>query len=116
MAMTQAQIQEELARLRELEAALRGQAATMTSADKIKALEDAQPHVKPKTKQAEALLQSGYGMTVAKAETIIKERKTDPALWPLERAEAAQAMLDAYNATTLQPSSPRAGWHRTRGV
>ena len=116
MAMTQAQLQTELARLHELEAALLGQAATMTSAEKILALEAAQPHVKPKTKEAEALLQSGYGMTVAKAETVIKERKADPALWPLERAEAAQAMLDAYNAPTPKPSSTRAGWHRTRGV
>ena len=108
-------IQNELGRLKALEAALLHQAASMTSEDKIHALEAAQPHVKPKTPQMEALLQAGYGMTIAEARTIIKERKENPVTWPLEEARKAQAMLEAYEATP-QVISKRQGWRRTRGV
>ena len=115
MAMSLTQIQQELGRIKQLEAALLNQAAGMTSEDKIRALEAAQPHVKPKTAQMEALLQAGYGMTVAEAKTILKERKDNPAMWPLEEARKAEAMLAAYEATPVVIST-RAGWHRTRGV
>ena len=116
MTMSLTQIQSELGRLEQLRAALVGQAAQMTPSDKIKALEDAQPHVKPKTPQAEALLQVGYGLTVAECKAIIKERDANPVTWPLEEYRKAQAMLAAYNTETPQPSSTRAGWHRTGGA
>jgi len=118
MGMSLAQIQSELGRLEQLRAALIHEAGSMTNADKIHALEAAQPHVEPKTIQAEALLQSGYGFTVKEAETIIKERDADPVRWPLEEYRKAQAMLQAYHAKPEQrkPSSTRAGWRRTRGV
>ena len=114
--MTLTQIQSELGRLEELRAALLGQAEQMTDEDKIHALEDAQPHVKPGTIEAEALLHAGYGLTVKECETIIKEREADPVRWPLEEARKAQAMLAAYNAKNFQPSSSRSGWHRTGGI
>jgi len=118
MGMSLAQIQSELGRLEELRAALVGRASSMTNADKIRALEAAQPHVEPKTVQAEALLGAGYNLTVKEAETIIKERDADPVRWPLEEYRKAQAFLQAYHAKPEQrkPSSTRAGWHRTRGV
>ena len=116
MAMTYTQIQEEMGRLAQLQAALSGLKEKMTPDDKIKALENAQPHVKPKTVQAEALLQAGYGLTVAECKAIIKERDADPVTWPLEEYRKAQAMLAAYNTETPQPSSTRAGWHRTGGA
>ena len=109
------QIQTELGRLEQLRAALLNQAAHTTNEDKIKALEKAQPHIKPKTVQMEALLQAGYGMTVEEAKTILKERKENPVAWPLEEARKAQAMLAAYEATP-QVISTRAGWRRTKGV
>jgi hypothetical protein len=110
--MSLSQIQTELGRLEELRAALVHQATGMTDQDKIRALEDAQPKVKPKTAQAEALLQSGYGLTVKESEAIIKERDANPQTWPLEEYRKAQAMLAAYNATSRQPSSTRRGWQR----
>ena len=113
--MTQQEINKKLAELEELRSALLHSAASQSSADKIKALEAAQPHVKPKTAQMEALLQAGYGMTVAEAKTIIKERKENPVTWPLEEARKAEAMLAAYEATP-QVISTRQGWRRTRGV
>jgi hypothetical protein len=112
--MSLTQIQAELGRLEELRAALVGQARHATNADKIKALEDAQPHIKPKTAQLESLLQAGYGMSVAEAKTVLKERAEDPARWPLEEARKAQAMLAAYEATP-QVISKRQPWRRTRG-
>jgi hypothetical protein len=116
--MSFAQIQSELGRLEQLRAALIHETATATSEDRIRALEAAQPHIEPKTIQAEALLQSGYGISVKEAEAIIKERDADPVRWPLEEYRKAQAMLQAYHAKPEQrrPSSTRAGWRRTRGV
>ena len=113
--MTLAEISQKLGELEQLRAALIHQADGATSADKINALEAAQPHVKPKTPQMEALLQAGYGISISEAKTIIKERKENPAAWPLEEARKADAMLAAYEATPTV-SSTRAGWHRTRGV
>ena len=113
-AMSLTDIQRELGRLETLRAALIHEAGSMTDADKIKALEAAQPHVKPKTPQMEALLQAGYGITVDEAKAILKERKENPAAWPLEEARKAQAFLAAYEATP-QVISKRAGWKRSRG-
>ena len=111
-AMSLSQIQNELGRLEELRAALVHEPTGMTNADKIKALEEAQPKVKPKSVELEALLQTGYDLTVKEAESIIKERAANPQAYPLEEARKAQAMLAAYNATNPKPSSTRQGWRR----
>jgi len=116
MSMTYTQIQTELGRLEQIQATLIGQAEQMTNDDKIRALEAAQPHVKPKTPQAEALLQAGYDLSVKECEAIIKERDANPVAWPLEEYRKAQAMLAAYNTPTPKPSSTRRGWHRTGGA
>jgi len=109
MTMSLAQIRKELGRLEKIRATLVGQATKMTPSDNIKALEDAQPHVKPKTPQAEALLMAGYGLTVEECGKIIKERDANPVAWPLEEYRKAQAMLAAYNTKTPTPSSNRTG-------
>jgi hypothetical protein len=90
--------------------------ASSQPADPITALEQAQPKVLPGTPEMEALLQAGYGMSVAEAQKIIKERDENPVAWPLEEYRKAQAMLAAYNATPKQrqPSSTRKPW-RIRG-
>ena len=105
------EIQAELGRLKKLEAALLQQQAGMSSQDKIRALEAAQPHIDRKTPEMEALLQAGYKMSIATAKKIIKERDENPQTWPLERYEQAQAMIAAYEAgkAELQPSSTRPG-------
>jgi hypothetical protein len=115
--LTEKELREKLAQLEQLREELLGQAAELTSAERIKALEDAQPKVKPGTPEMETLLSTGYkGMTVERANTIIEERKKDPQAWPLERAEEAQAFLDAYNAKDRKPTSDRRGWKRTRAI
>jgi len=115
MTMSLADIQKELGRLESLRAALIHEASGATSADKIRALEAAQPMVKPKTKALEALLEAGYGMNLEQAQTVLKERKADPATWPFEEYKKAQAFLAAYEAKPVVTST-RAGWRRTRGV
>ena len=56
--------------------------------------------IEPGTPQMEQMLQAGYpGMSVAKAKTILKERKETPTLWPYEVAQQAEAFLEAYSAT-----------------
>ena len=73
------------------------------------------PVIKPNTKAMEELLSSGYGgMTVAKAKKIIKERKEDPRLYPLERVEQAEAFLAAYSAKPVVISTKPA-WKRKDG-
>ena len=114
MTMTAQQIQTELGKLEQLRTALLQQAGNATNAERIEALEAAQPHVKPGTVQMEALLQAGYGMTVKEAETILKERADDPVRWPLEEARKAEALLAAYKAKP-QVISTRPRWQRTRG-
>lgn len=58
--------------------------------------------IKPGTPEMESFLGVGYGgMTVEKAKTIIKERKENPALWPYEMVEKAQAFLAAYEASPI---------------
>ena len=63
-------------------------------------------HIKPGTPEMEAMLQAGYpDMNVAKAKTIIKERKENPALWPYEVMERAEAFLAAYNTAPVAVST-----------
>ena len=69
-------------------------------------------HFAPESEELEALIGSGYGgMTRKKAETIIEERHKNPASWPYEQYENAQAFLLALKA---RPSviSKRPGWTR----
>jgi len=113
MPMTHAQIQTELGRLHALQAELTGQLAGMSSSEKIKALEAAQPHVKPKTPAMAALLESGYGFSIDTARKVVNERDKNPLAWPLERYEQSIAMLAAYEAKS-QVISTRPGWQRTR--
>ena len=106
------EIEAKLKELEELRQALVGQAVGATSQEKIRALEAAQPMVKPKTKEMEALLTAGYGMSVATAKRIIKERDENPLTWPLERYEQATAMIAAYEASPTVVSK-RPGWKRS---
>jgi len=110
MKMTPANIRKKLAELDALKDQLLGNLSNQSTNDKIKALEMAQPMIKPGTPEMEILLGSGYGgMTVDKAETIIKERKTSPHLWPHEMMEKAKAFLEAYTAKS-QVISTRSPW------
>lgn len=62
--------------------------------------------IKPKTPEMEAHLQVGYpDMTVEKARAIIKERKENPAMWPYEMLERAEAFLAAYEGTPVAVST-----------
>ena len=56
--------------------------------------------IKPNTPEMEQHLAAGYPDigTVAKAKMIIKERAENPALWPYEMKERAEAFLAAYTA------------------
>ena len=111
--MSATQLRKELARVQEVAAALQGELATLTNDEKIKALEEAQPIVKPGTPEMANLLFLGYGFTVEMARKVIEERDKNPQTWPLERYEQAQAMLAAYEATPV-PTSDRKGWVRDR--
>ncbi|CAK0779628.1 hypothetical protein CCP3SC15_6710003 [Gammaproteobacteria bacterium] len=55
----------------------------------------------PGTPEMESLLAIGYPDigTRKKAEAILKERKENPALWPYEVAQRAEAFLQALDAT-----------------
>lgn len=88
-------------------------ATTDTKQKKISA-RDPGIQIKPKTKEMEQFLQAGYpDMTVEKAKTIIKERKENPALWPYEMLERAEAFLAAWeNAPVV--TSTRPGWKREK--
>ena len=71
--------------------------------------------IKPKTPEMEAYLQAGYpDMNVEKAQTVIKERKENPASWPYEVYERAVAFLAAYEAKSTVVTSKRPGWRRSR--
>ena len=60
------------------------------------------PKILPNTKAMETFLSVGYaGMTVEKAGTIIRERESNPALWPYEKYEQAQAFLEAYSSSPI---------------
>lgn len=105
--MNQKQIRDELQRVGKLWDALKSQLAG--SGDAIQQLEAVQPMVKPGTVQMDALLQSGYGISVADAKKIIKERDEDATRWPLEEYRKAEAVLAAYTAKP-EPSSPKLPW------
>ena len=58
--------------------------------------------IAPGTPKMEAFLASGYpGMSVDKAQTIIKERRENPALWPYEEFQKAEAFLAAYRTKPI---------------
>jgi hypothetical protein len=106
-------IQEKIRELDELRAELVQRAQ---QEDGIEALEEAQPRIKPGSKEHEALLSTGYGMDKRQAETIIKERAERPELWPYEMLEKARAFLAALRAKP-KPVSTRRPWrtrHRSR--
>ncbi|MFH1555987.1 MAG: hypothetical protein ABII76_14155 [Pseudomonadota bacterium] len=107
-------LDQRLQELDELREELIGQRARMTDREKIGMLEDAQPRILHATPEMETLLSTGYKMNLDTAKRIIEERDKNPQTWPLERYEQAQAFIQAYNATTREPSSDRAGWVRTR--
>ena len=115
-------IQQMQKQLNDLQAAIYEKAASQTSDDKIKALEDAQPKVKHGSAEHAALLASGYGFTVEDAKQIIKERDADPRVWPFEKYQQAKAMLAALNAkpkeviNTKQPWRVRAHSRTVRAV
>ena len=113
--MSMSDIQKELGRLKQLEAALLHEARGMSNTDKIRALEAAQPMVKPKTRQMAALLEAGYHMSLEEAQAILTERKADPQAYPYAEYKKAQAFIAAYEAKPVVTST-RAGWRRTRGV
>jgi hypothetical protein len=70
--------------------------------------------IKPKTPQMEAYLQAGYpDMSVEKAKQIIKERRENPAMWPYEVLERAEAFLAAYESSP-QVIATNPGWKRDR--
>ena len=114
MSMSTAKLNQELARVRQLEAELASRLASMTPAEQIQELAAAQPMVKPKSKESAALLESGYGFSIDAAKRIVAERDKNPQAWPLERYEQALAMLAAFEATP-QVISTRRGWKRSRG-
>lgn len=71
-------------------------------------------HFAPESDELEALLGSGYGgMTRKKAETIIEERSKNPAMWPYEQYENAQAFLQALKSKP-QVISKKAAWKREK--
>jgi len=111
--MAQLNIPQEIAKLDELRGALLAQQAQMSAQDRIRALEAAQPKVKPGTPEAETLLATGYGFGLDEAKRIIKERDENPATWPLEEYRKAKAFLEAFKAQS-RPISPRPAWHRTQ--
>jgi hypothetical protein len=108
-------LQKELQKVDELRAKL---IAEIKEKDHITALEEAQPMVKYGTEAHERLLETGYGMTIAEAKTIIKERDEQPERWPLEEARKAQAMIAAYQAkpTVLSTRQPWRTRHRSRST
>lgn len=59
------------------------------------------------------LLETGYGMSVEKAKTIVKERKENPQLWPYDLWEKAVNLLQAIDAVPVVIDQTP-GWHRER--
>lgn len=112
------EIQHEIARLDELRAQLMGRVANLSDEQKIKLLENAQPKIKPKTGEMEALLQAGYpDMSVKKANIIIGDWESGEdarvSRWPYREVERAQAFLSAWQASPVVVSQ-REPWTRTR--
>lgn len=68
--------------------------------------------IKPKTPEMAVFLMAGYpDMTVDKAKQIIKERQENPALWPYQMLERAQAFLAAYETQAVAVDT-EPGWKR----
>lgn len=63
--------------------------------------------------EKEALLIAGYGMTIATARQIIKEREANPQLHSYEMYLKAKALIENFEMTP-KPTSTRKGWTRTR--
>lgn len=72
------------------------------------------PVVKHGSAGHKQIIEAGYGMSFARADTIIKERKADPRSWPYEQFEKAEAMIAAAGVTKPKPTSDRPGWKRDR--
>ena len=66
-----------------------------------KEVEDRPERIEFRTKEMEAYLAVGYGMDLAKANLIIKEREAKPELWPYEMYEKAKAFIEAYNGKPM---------------
>jgi len=69
--------------------------------------------IQPGSQAMDDLLAVGYGMSVAEARTIIKERDENPHSWPYEEYKKAKAMLAAFEAEP-QVISETPGWVRQR--
>jgi hypothetical protein len=67
--------------------------------------------IKPKTKEMEAHLQTGYPMSIEEARRRIKQREADPSSIPYEKYAEAIAMVEAYNAKPKVISKTK-GWKR----
>ena len=67
--------------------------------------------IKPGSPEMEALLSSGYGMSIEEAKLIVKGRDTNPSLYTAEQYRDAKAMIAAYTATP-QVISKTPGWKR----
>ncbi|MFH1553486.1 MAG: hypothetical protein ABII76_01285, partial [Pseudomonadota bacterium] len=66
----------------------------------------------PKTPEMAAYLEVGYGMSLEKVQTILKERPEHPELWPYDVYEKALAFMQAYEGSP-QPVSARPAWRLT---
>lgn len=65
--------------------------------------------IRPETKQMEAFLGVGYGLTVDEAEQVIALAKKDPLAYPIAEVRKAKAFLAAYHtAPTVVATRP--GW------
>ena len=63
------------------------------------------------SKEHQALVEGAYGMTVEKANTIVKERPANPQLYPYDLFEKAQAMLEALKTKPITIDTDP-GWTR----
>ena len=63
------------------------------------------------SKEHVALVEGAYGMTVEKANTIVKERPANPQLYPYDLFEKAQAMLEALKTKPITIDTDP-GWTR----
>jgi len=67
----------------------------------------------PGSEALKSLIVSAYGMDFEQAETILKERPENPALWPYEEYQKAKAMMAALH-TKPQVVSDKPGWKRKK--
>jgi hypothetical protein len=82
---------------------------------KIDSAANAEKHIEPGSVEMESYLAIGYPKIGSrkKAETIIKERRENPVLWPYELYEQAEAFLAALDARGVVISK-KPGWKRKR--